>query len=233
MGSMKNIRTYIMACLMVLIPSGKALSSGVNPSLALAIEYASQQSEKALKAQLAAQGLMTEGHVFIGREVNAATNFQREFNKYLDRFHDVIWTAAELYGTYHEIKKTAEHVSNIASILSHQPENSLAILLTPDNNIYTDLIQTSLKVGQEIYSACLTKDKRTEGDRNEILDRVRKRIKDVNKKLIRLEILLHYTTIDRAWYSLIGKALYLHPQKRSDIIDRCYRNWRLNVITNI
>ena len=233
MKDMKKTRTIIVTLLLALLPAGHVTGSGVNPSLAAAITVASNQAEQALKAQLAAQGLMTEGHVFIGREVNAATNFQREFNKYLDRFHDVIWTAAELYGTYHEIKKTTEHVSNIASILSHQPENSLAILLTPDNNIYTDLIQTSLKVGQEIYSACLTKDKRTEGDRNEILDRVRKRIRDVNKKLVRLEILLRYTTIDRAWYSLIGRILYFQPHKRADIIDRCYRNWRLNIITNI
>lgn len=224
---MKRIGFYIVTCLMALSPLCRAVASGPNPTLAAAIVVASNQAEKALKAQLAAQGLMTEGHVFIGREVNATTNFQREFNKYLDEFHDVIWTAAELYGTYNEIQKTTKLVSRISTVLSKQPENSLAVMLTPNNNIYTDIIQTSLKVGQEIYSACLTKDKRTEQDRNEILNRVRLRIRDVNKKLQRLEILLRYTTLERVWYNLIGK-LYLPKQKRADILNRCFREWRIN-----
>lgn len=207
-------------------------ASGPNPSLAAAVELASNQAEKALKAQLKAQGLMTEGHVFIGREVKATKDFQQEFNKYLDRFHDVVWTAAELYGTYNEIQKTTRYVSSISHILADQPTNSIALMLTPDNNIYTDLINTSLKVGQEIYSACLTKDKRTEADRNEILDRIRKRIRDVNKKLQRLEILLRYTTLERVWYNLLDR-LYLEPHKRADIIDRCYRRWRVNALNAV
>lgn len=228
---MNTVRYLIITCLMAAVPM-KMLASGQNPSLAAAVEVASKQAEKALKAQLKAQGLMTEGHVFIGREVKATTDFQREFNKYLDRFHDVIWTAAELYGTYNEMKKTTEHVQAISRILADQPTNSLAVLLTPDNNIYTDLINTSLKVGQEIYSACLTKDKRTEGDRNELLDRVRKRIRDVNKKLVRLEILLRYTTIERVWYNLLNR-LWVQPHRRADIIDRCFRQWRVNAVTSI
>lgn len=228
---MRIQRCLIAVCLMAACLQ-TVRASGPNPSLTAAVELASKQAEKALKAQLKAQGLMTEGHVFIGREVKASKDFQQEFNKYLDRFHDVIWTAAELYGTYNEIQKTSRYVSGISHILADQPTNSIALLLTPDNNIYTDLINTSLKVGQEIYSACLTKDKRTEADRNEILDRIRKRIRDVNKKLQRLEILLRYTTLERVWYNLLDK-LYLKPHKRTDIIDRCYRRWRVNALNAV
>lgn len=233
---MKGARYFIaiLAIALMLPTTARADEdeTGLNPALAALIEGFSFQAEKTLKSQLAAQGLMTEGEIFIGREVRATSDFQREFNKYLDRFHDVIWTAAELYGTYTEIRKTVKHISNISNILSHQPENSLALLLTPNNTAYTDLYKSALAVGQEIYSACLTKDKRTEGDRSEVLDRVRKRIKDVNKKLLNLEMLLQYTTLEVAWYSLLGK-IYLPSHSRDAIIDRCFNNWRLNVQSSL
>ena len=233
---MKGARYFIaiLAIALMLPTTARADEdeTGLNPALAALIEGFSFQAEKTLKSQLAAQGLMTEDEIFIGREVRATSDFQREFNKYLDRFHDVIWTAAELYGTYTEIRKTVKHISNISNILSHQPENSLALLLTPNNTAYTDLYKSALAVGQEIYSACLTKDKRTEGDRSEVLDRVRKRIKDVNKKLLNLEMLLQYTTLEVAWYSLLGK-IYLPSHSRDAIIDRCFNNWRLNVQSSL
>lgn len=131
---MKGARYFIaiLAIALMLPTTARADEdeTGLNPALAALIEGFSFQAEKTLKSQLAAQGLMTEGEIFIGREVRATSDFQREFNKYLDRFHDVIWTAAELYGTYTEIRKTVKHISNISNILSHQPENSLALLLT-------------------------------------------------------------------------------------------------------
>ena len=64
-----------------------------NPTLALRIELASNKFKNALTTQRNRQLMVAEGHVFLGREVQALNELQREFNDYLDNFHDAISTA--------------------------------------------------------------------------------------------------------------------------------------------
>jgi hypothetical protein len=64
------------------------------------IDQYSKQAKKALEAQNRAQALMTTGHLWMQTEIEATTNFQREFNEYLDKFHDILGFAAEIYGIY-------------------------------------------------------------------------------------------------------------------------------------
>ena len=89
-----------------------------NPTLALRIELASNKFKNALTTQRNRQLMVAEGHVFLGREVQALNELQREFNDYLDNFHDAISTAAELYGTYLEIKRTVKLSRQVSSIIS-------------------------------------------------------------------------------------------------------------------
>ena len=63
------------------------LSAGIDPGRVAAIELASDQAKKTIEAQEKAQLLMTTGHAWIKEEVEATTDFQREFNDYLDKFH--------------------------------------------------------------------------------------------------------------------------------------------------
>ena len=91
---------YFILFIIVLLSSAKPAFAGIDPGRVAAIELASDQAKKTLKSQEKAQLLMTTGHAWIKEEVEATTDFQREFNDYLDKFHDVLSIAAEIYGIY-------------------------------------------------------------------------------------------------------------------------------------
>ena len=129
---MKKVIIIIAAFLMV--PRLQVSASVPNEVLAATIVKMSHDSRKALQAHQLAQALVSEGHVFLGREVQATNEFQREFNNYLDTFHDAISMAAELYGIFYEIKRTTKLVGEVSNTLSNAPTNSLAVLLTPNRS---------------------------------------------------------------------------------------------------
>ena len=69
-----------------------------DPTRAATVLMFTEQSKKALNAQQRAQLVMSGMHIFMEEEVSATTDFQREFNEYLDQFNEVIQIAAEVYG---------------------------------------------------------------------------------------------------------------------------------------
>ena len=100
--------------------------AGIDPGRVAAIELASDQAKKTIESQEKAQLLMTTGHVWIKEEVEATTDFQREFNDYLDKFHDVLSIAAEIYGIYYEVTQTSKCVKDLGHVLADSP-----VLRTP------------------------------------------------------------------------------------------------------
>ena len=52
-------------------------------------------AKKELKQQEKMMLLEATGHIWITEEVNATTDLQKEFNKYLDDFHSIIAYAAQ------------------------------------------------------------------------------------------------------------------------------------------
>ena len=204
-----------------------------NPTLAFWILKMKSDQEKAIKAEKLAQALMTEGHVFIGREVQATNEFQREFNNYLDTFHDAIVTAAQLYGIYYEIKKTVKLVGDVSEVLSSAPTNAIAVGLTPNRSgIYGTLINSSLEVAQDIYNACIAKQKLTEQDRNEILSKIRTKIRRVNSQLTQLVVFLRYTSLEDVWYRVTERMQFMTRRDKHAAIERCFERWHHNVIRN-
>lgn len=203
----------------------------VEPNLTLAwrITEATKKFRKALENERDAQEFVAEGHVFVGREVQAVNALQREFNEYLDNFHNSVAMAADLYGIYLEIKKTRKLAGQVTSILASAPTNAIAVLLTPSNSgLYGAIIDTSLGAAQDIYEACLSKQKRTEQDRNKLLDIARKKIKKVNSDLSKLIIVLRYTTFEDIWHSIRERAKFMDRQRKHAIIERCYDDWKHN-----
>ena len=93
---MKQILINItLIILLALLPIGYCTAVEPNPTLALRLELASKKFTDALQTQRNRQLMVGEGHVFIGREVQALNELQREYNDYLDQFHDAVSTAAE------------------------------------------------------------------------------------------------------------------------------------------
>ena len=227
----QKIRYFVFTILLAMVPIVHCSSVEPNPTLALRFLQAKKDYEKALQAQKRIQELVAEGHVFIGREVQATDEFQRQFNNYLDSFQGVVGIAAELYGTFLEIKHTTKLVNQISSILSEAPTNAIAMMLRPNTNrgLPEIIIQTSLLAAQDLYKACLSKQKMTEQQRQKILYDARIKIRKVNENLVKLVIALKYTSFEDIWHSIRMRAKYMDRERKQTIIERCYDNWKYNI----
>lgn len=225
---MKRIAIFAVVASMTIWPQNSWAVEN-NAELAAYIMLASKQGTKALNSQQLAQDLMMEGHVWIGAEVQKENVFLREFNDYLDTFHEAVGIAAELYGTYLELKKTIHLTGEVSNVIADAPMNAVALMLTPGRNgIYSDIITSALQVGQDIYNACIAKQKLTEQDRHKMLTETRLKVKRVNRQLSALIVMLHFTNIQDILKNITQRARFYDKDKKSDIIRRCMENWMYN-----
>jgi len=220
---MKKLYLFILLC----IPLKSV--AGIDPGRVAAIELASSQAKKTIEAQEKAQLLMTTGHIWIKEEVEATTDFQREFNDYLDKFHDVLSIAAEIYGIYYEVTQTSRCVQDISSVLADSPTNALAVAFsTRRNAVYRNLVRNSLDIIMDIRKVCFERSKMTEQEKNKVISGIRPKLRTMNKQLRALTLALRYTSFLDVWNELIGRAYYLNPSTKHDIITRCRRQWWIN-----
>jgi len=217
---------YFILFIIVLLLSAKPAFAGIDPGRVAAIELASDQAKKALKSQEKAQLLMTTGHAWIKEEVEATTDFQREFNDYLDKFHDVLSIAAEIYGIYYEVTQTSKNVKALGEILSDRPSNALAVAFSTRRNVvYRNIVHTTLDVIMDIRKVCFEKSKMTEEEKNKVISSIRPKLRTINKQLRQLTLTLRYTSFLDVWNELMDRAYYLNPATKHDIITRCRRQW--------
>lgn len=217
---------YFILFIIVLLSSAKPAFAGIDPGRVAAIELASDQAKKALKSQEKAQLLMTTGHAWIKEEVEATTDFQREFNDYLDKFHDVLSIAAEIYGIYYEVTQTSKNVKALGEVLSDSPSNALAVAFSTRRNVvYRNIVCTTLDVIMDIRKVCFEKSKMTEEEKNKVISSIRPKLRTINKQLRQLTLTLRYTSFLDVWNELMDRAYYLNPATKHDIITRCRRQW--------
>ena len=161
---MKKLYLLILLC----VPLKSV--AGIDPGRVAAIELASDQAKKTIESQEKAQLLMTTGHVWIKEEVEATTDFQREFNDYLDKFHDVLSIAAEIYGIYYEVTQTSKCVKDLGHVLADSPENALAVAFSTRRNVvYRNIVRTTLDVIMDIRKVCFESSKMTEQEKNKVI----------------------------------------------------------------
>lgn len=217
---------YFILFIIVLLSATKPAFAGIDPGRVAAIELASDQAKKTLKSQEKAQLLMTTGHAWIKEEVEATTNFQREFNEYLDKFHDVLSIAAEIYGIYYEVTQTSKNVKALGEVLSDSPSNALAVAFSTRRNVvYRNIVRTTLDVIMDIRKVCFEKSKMTEEEKNKVISSIRPKLRTINKQLRQLTLTLRYTSFLDVWNELMDRAYYLNPATKHDIITRCRRQW--------
>ena len=217
---------YFILFIIVLLSSAKPAFAGIDPGRVAAIELASDQAKKTLKSQEKAQLLMTTGHAWIKEEVEATTDFQREFNDYLDKFHDVLSIAAEIYGIYYEVTQTSKNVKALGEVLSDSPSNALAVAFSTRRNVvYRNIVHTTLDVIMDIRKVCFEKSKMTEEEKNKVISSIRPKLRTINKQLRQLTLTLRYTSFLDVWNELMDRAYYLNPATKHDIITRCRRQW--------
>ena len=211
--------------IVLLFPS-TAHGQGIDVGRVAAIELASDQAKKTLEAQLKMQGLETAGHIWTKEEIEATTEFQREFNNYLDAFHNILSIAAEIYGVYYEVTKTTKHIRNLSEVVSSSPSNVLAVAFSTRRNVvYRNLVKSSLDIFMDIRKVCLENSKMTEQEKNKVISGIRPKLRKINKQLGQLTLALRYTSFLDVWNEITQRAYMINPATKHDIITRCRREW--------
>lgn len=224
MAEMRRILLFLVGTVL-LFPSD-VYSQGIDVGRAAAIELASSQAKKTIEAQMKMQGLETAGHIWTKEEIEATTEFQKEFNDYLDSFHNILSIAAEIYGVYYEVTKTSKHVKNLAEVVSSSPSNVLAVAFSTRRNVvYRNLIKSSLDIFMDIRKVCFENSKMTEQEKNKVISGIRPKLRKINHQLAQLTLALRYTSFLDVWNEITERAYMINPATKHDIITRCRREW--------
>lgn len=223
---MSRLSIFILTFGMVLMfPSTVYAQWGVDGGRAFTIAKASAQAEKTLKSQLEVQKLQTVGHLWTKEEIEATTEFQREFNDYLDAFHNILSIAAEIYGVYYEVTKTSKHVKNLSEVVASSPSNVLAVAFSTRRNVvYRNLIKSSLDIFMDIRKVCFEKSKMTEQERDKVISGIRPKLRKINHQLAQLTLALRYTSFLDVWNEIAHRPK-VSPATKAEIIRRCRREW--------
>lgn len=225
------MKREIICFITISLLSFNNVSAQSDPMRVVVIEDNSQKSEKALKAQDRAMAGMTAGHIWLQEEIEATTNLQREFNEYLDNFHDVLTVAAEIYGITYEVKQAAKTVQELEDILEDNPSNALAVAFSTRRNvIYRNIVKNGTDLVMDIQTLFSNYAKMTEKQRLQIVNAIRPRIRKMNKQLRTLAIMLQYTSFMDVWYEIEDRANnYVTHTEKAEIARRCIRDWRYNL----
>ena len=217
---------------------GNSVYAGFDPTRVYAIQQATKSAKKTLEAQELAQGAMTTGHMWTREEVEATTEFQREFNDYLDKFHDAISIAAEVYGIYYEVKQTARNIKNINEVLADSPTNALAVAFSAKRSVvYQNIVRESLDIIMDIRKVTMEESKMTEWEKVKVVSSIRPKLRKFNKQLCALTLALRYTSFTDVWKEIkerpygidsTGRAYRISSKAKHDIITRCRREWKNN-----
>lgn len=225
---MKKIFIFLLICLITGKVSGQTFYS--DPGRYLVVKQFTEQSKKTLNAQQRAQLVISGMHIFMKEEIEATTDFQREFNEYLDSFRVVIQIAAEVYGIYHEVTQVVNNLNELKNVILEVPENSIALALHGDRNkiypkVYNSFVKAALDIAKDIRKVCFSETKMTEKERIKIIHGMKPKLKNVNRLLRQLSLYLKYTTFLDVWNNLLDRK-YFHPANRQEIILRCQQRWK-------
>lgn len=220
------IRTAMIILIFILgICKGHAQT---DPVLSGMIVLYTDKAEKQLKSQEKVMLMQTTGHIWTKEEVEATTDFQRQFNDYLDSFRSVISYAAQIYGFYHEIGRLTDNMGSLSRQLEKSPENALAVALTPRrSSIYRELILGGIDIVNDIRLVCLSDMKMTEKERIEILFGIRPKLRLLNRSLCRLTLAVKYTSLSDVWREIDCRAKSYDVDKWK-ITDEAFERWRSN-----
>jgi hypothetical protein len=216
----------ILLLMMLMIATMKGFAQQTDPVLSGMIVAYTEKAESQLKSQEKVMLMQTTGHIWTKEEVEATTDFQRQFNDYLDSFRSVIAYAAQIYGFYYEVGKLTEHISDLSQQLSASPSNAVAVALTPKRNtLYRELVLRSVDIVNDIRQVCLSDIKMTEKERIDIVFAIRPKLKQMNKLLRQLTLAVKYTSLSDVWREIDCRAMSYEVDK-SKVTNAAYQRWR-------
>ena len=231
LSDMGKIIVRILFIGMMSMVSLNIKATGVDAVRAKIIESTSKLLEKSIEAEIGMQALETTGHVWIRSEVETTTNFQRQFNDYLDTFHNMLSLAAEVYGIYYEITRTSKNLKSLSDVVAASPSNVLAVAFSARRGtVYRDLIKASIDIVMDVKKL-FDNSKMTEQERNNIVSGVRPKLHRINLKLTQLTFAIRYTSFLDVWNEVLNRTYTIDPRKKTDIIEKCRREWKSNAIS--
>ena len=218
------IRIFRIVILFLAFLPGCA-QAGIDPARAAAIDLASELEKKALDTQYKVQMLQATGHIWTRQEVDAVTDFQKEFNDYISTFNNLLTYAAEIYGIYYDVNSLAGTLSWLNREIGNHPENAFAVALsTRKNNIYMKVLNTGIDVAMDIRQIVMdTKGKATEAQRMEALGNIRPKLRKLEKEIRILCKYIRYTSMNDLWREITGR--HYTPTSRKDVAIRCHQDW--------
>ena len=223
---MKRPYNIILLSLLTALIPFKA-SAQLDPTLTGMIIAYTDKAQKQYKSQLGMMALETEGHVWLKSEVEAATNYQKEFDKYLNNFRSILAYAAQTYGFYHEISKLSQNMGKLSQQIGDAPTNAIAVAIHGKrNDIYVDIINKSIGILNTIRQVCID-NKMTEKQRIELVFSIRPQLQQMNHKLATLTKLVRCTTMAQEWYEIEYGSLP-HREGKMGILDQCLAQWKIN-----
>lgn len=212
--------------ILLFVSSVLSMSAQSDPVLAGMIVSYTDKAEKQLKSQEKAMLLQTTGHIWTKEEVEATTDFQRQFNDYLDSFRSVVCYAAQVYGFYHEIGRLTDNMGGLTRQLAASPDNAVAVALTPRRNtLYRELILRGVEIVNDIRQVCLSDIKMTEKERVEIVFGIRPKLKLMNRLITHLTLAVKYTSLSDVWREIDCNAKSYETDKER-ITDEAFRRWQ-------
>lgn len=199
---------------------------GVDPLLPGIILLWTQKADSLYKHQQRRQIEQQSAHLWYNDEVNKITKFHEEFNDYLDSFQDVLAVSAQIYGFYHEFSELSANIQGLSKQIENAPDNALAVALdNRRNDIYMDITNRSVGIVNNIRKVCIDT-KMTQADRQKLVFKIRPQLKELNKRLLRLQKLVKYTTLDDVWNNIMQRE---HPMADKSAISReAMRRWKTN-----
>lgn len=224
------MRQLLMILLLVLAVPKNALA-GIDPARAAAIDVASELEKKALDAQYKVQLLQSTGHLWTRQEVDAVTDFQKEFNEYISTFNSLLAYAAEIYGIYYDLNSLVGTVGWLNREMGNHPENAFAVALsTRKGNIYMRVFKTGTSVALDIKQFVISdKGKATEAQRLKVLETIRPKLRQLDKELKILCKYIRYTSIEDLWHEISGR--HYTPASRKEVALICHQGWMLSAKT--
>lgn len=189
--------------------------------------------EKTLKAQNARYTVLDFEYYMLAEKLERNTDFLREFDNYLNNFHDAISTVAEAYGIYYELNQTKMHMKEFLEVLGDCPENTLAVALSGSdskNKIYTRLYTCAASIGADIITVMRDHAKMTEFEKMQIFGKIRPKLREFNKLLKRLTITVKYTSFAEVLHLVKFRYAHYDKDRRAKIINKCRDRWETSAL---
>lgn len=226
------MRRILIAMTMLLCISVDILAYGIYTDAArtAAVLESTRKSKKVMDGFLERQGLLTGSHVLTIDQINDVNMFQREFNEYIDTIRNVISIAAQIYGLYYETDRCLDYMGQITKVINDNPTNALALSLSVNrNHIYGDVIERTTDVLNDIYSVCFSKSKMTVKERWQVVGGIRPKMRNMNRELRKLCLMIKFTTLGDVWREITGNAERYRIRSRVEIAQDCMTAWKHNL----